>query len=342
MNLREKGKNAIILSGVAIFMIITTLLLREIANRPISYSDFPVGVSEGSVTFIVDNGDSGEEIARNLEREGIISSWQIFFRLALDDERAKRIAPGAYRIDKRIPALSALEQLLDIDRIQGLITLRDGVRLSEVIGILKENGYRGIDSAIGAFEIPAPFTFDNPEGFFYPAKYSFSPDTSTEEVLRAFGKRFETAMQGIDWEGADSLTPNEILVLASLIEAEGTPDVFRKVSRVIQNRLQKGMPLQLDSTVHFIQNSRGNIALSLDETRIESPYNTYQRRGLPPGPIGSPTRSAVEAALNPASGDWLYFITVAPLDTRFTSSYEEFLDWKVLYRENYRNGAFND
>jgi UPF0755 protein len=75
---------------------------------------------------------------------------------------------------------------------------------------------------------------------------------------------------------------------------------------------------------------------------MKSAYNTYLNRGLPPGPIGSPTRSAILAAVEPEQGDWLYFITVAPQDTRFTRSYEEFLDLKKLYRENYRNGLFDN
>lgn len=342
MSMSEKRKDLLILAGVGFLMVMVTLTLREVANRPMSYSDFPRGVSEGSITFLVENGDSGEEIARNLEKEGVISSWQTFFRLALSDTRAQRIAPGSYLIEKKIPASLALEQLLDIERIQGLITLRDGVRLSEVVSILEKNDYPGVGRAIRDAVIPEPFTLRDPEGFFYPAKYSFGSEFETMDVIKAFIARFQSAMKGVDWEGSDTYSPDQLLIIASLIEAEGTPDVFEKVSRVIHNRLQKGMPLQLDSTVHYIQNSRGNIALSLNETKINSPYNTYQRRGLPPGPIGSPTRAAVDAAISPAEGEWLYFITVAPSDTRFTSSYDEFLRWKALYRENYRNGAFDD
>jgi len=100
------------------------------------------------------------------------------------------------------------------------------------------------------------------------------------------------------------------------------------------------MPLQLDSTVHFIKRVRGQIFLSTQSTLIASPYNTYKRYGLPPGPIGSPGVAAINAALKPAVGDWLYFITVAPGDTRFTKSIEEFNTWKALYEKNRKAGAF--
>ena len=97
----------------------------------------------------------------------------------------------------------------------------------------------------------------------------------------------------------------------------------------------------MDSTVHYVKKVRGEIFLSTSSTLIDSPYNTYKRYGLPPTPIGNPGVRAMEAALNPAVGDWLYFITVAPGDTRFTASHEEFLAWKSLYQENRKAGAFD-
>jgi UPF0755 protein len=100
------------------------------------------------------------------------------------------------------------------------------------------------------------------------------------------------------------------------------------------------MPLQLDSTVHYVKKVRGQIFLSTNSTLIKSPYNTYQKYGLPPSPIGNPGAKAIAAALKPADGDWLFFITVAPGDTRFTRSNDEFLLWKALYEKNRKAGAF--
>jgi UPF0755 protein len=87
--------------------------------------------------------------------------------------------------------------------------------------------------------------------------------------------------------------------------------------------------------------ARGDIFLSRKATMLNSSYNTYRKYGLPPGPICSPGSAAIEAALQPMQGDWLYFITVAPGDTRFTASFDEFSDWKVLYTKNRKAGAFN-
>jgi UPF0755 protein len=130
------------------------------------------------------------------------------------------------------------------------------------------------------------------------------------------------------------------LTIASIVQAEGGEKDFAKVSQVIRNRLKIGMPLQMDATVHFVKKLRGQIFLSSQSTLINSPYNTYKKYGLPPGPIGSPGVAAMTAALQPASGDWLYFVTVAPGDTRFTNSFEEFNTWKALYVKNRKAGAF--
>ena len=100
------------------------------------------------------------------------------------------------------------------------------------------------------------------------------------------------------------------------------------------------MPLQFDSTVHYVMQSRGNIFLSTKSTMFSSSYNTYRKYGLPPGPINNPGASAMRAAVTPQEGDWLYFITVAPGDTRFTADIEQFNEWKIEYKKNLRAGKF--
>ena len=141
--------------------------------------------------------------------------------------------------------------------------------------------------------------------------------------------------------GTKEFSSLQLLTIASIVQAEGDEKDFAKVSQVIRNRLKIGMPLQMDSTVHFVKRVRGQIFLSSKSTLLNSPYNTYRKYGLPPGPIGSPGVAAMTAALKPIVGDWLYFITVAPGDTRFTKSNDEFNTWKALYIKNRKAGAFD-
>jgi UPF0755 protein len=189
--------------------------------------------------------------------------------------------------------------------------------------------------------IPKPFT--KLEGLLFPAQYSFAQGTKAYVALEQMITRGLSEAVKVGYLSAESkYSPQELLTIASIIQAEGGDGDFEKVSRVIYNRLKIGMPLQMDSTVHYIMESRGNIFLSTKSTLINSPYNTYRKYGLPPGPIGNPGSSAMKAALSPAAGDWLYFITVAPQDTRFTTSLDEFNTWKVLYKKNLRAGKFED
>ena len=156
-------------------------------------------------------------------------------------------------------------------------------------------------------------------------------------MINRAGKEMRTA--GF-YQSGIGYTPAQLLVIASLIQAEGSEKDFAKVSQVVRNRLKKGMPLQFDSTVHYVMQSRGNIFLSTKSTLLTSTYNTYQRYGLPPGPINNPGAAAMRAAVSPQVGDWLYFITVAPGDTRFTADIAQFTSWKFEYKKNLRAGKF--
>jgi UPF0755 protein len=124
------------------------------------------------------------------------------------------------------------------------------------------------------------------------------------------------------------------MVIASLVQAEGHPDDYGKVSRVIYNRLAAGMPLQLDATVNYAL-KKSDINLSPDQIATDSPYNTYVYPGLPPTPINQPGEAAMAAALAPDEGDWLYFVAVNPDtgETKFTADYNEFLRFKKQFED---------
>ncbi|MEY3277606.1 MAG: hypothetical protein RLZZ426_92 [Actinomycetota bacterium] len=130
-------------------------------------------------------------------------------------------------------------------------------------------------------------------------------------------------------------TALEILTIASILEVEaGIPD-YQKVARVIENRLNKPMRLQLDSTVNYALGI-SKLQLTTDQMNVESAYNTYQVDGLPPGPIGNPGVAAIEAALEPVDGPWIYFVTVEPDTklTKFAVTYEDFLKLKREFQAN--------
>ena len=328
---------ALVASVLAIY------LLSIIKSAPSAAADFDCSSDPGETTVSIDvaAGETGLEIARELFEKDVVASSEVFFRLAVADPKASLIAPGVHVVDTQICAQTALDQLLDSKRIAGLIAVSEGAWISEIKKLFSKAGYpqEEIKDAFASAVVPKPFV--KLEGLLFPAQYSFAQGTQADVALNQMIARglAEVVKAGF-LSGDSTYSPQQLLTIASIIQAEGVDGDFAKVSRVIYNRLKIGMPLQMDSTVHFVMESRGNIFLSTKSTLINSPYNTYKKYGLPPGPIGNPGLNAMKAAMAPAAGDWLYFITVAPQDTRFTASLEEFNTWKALYKKNLRAGKF--
>ncbi|MFF8279106.1 endolytic transglycosylase MltG [Streptomyces lateritius] len=166
----------------------------------------------------------------------------------------------------------------------------------------------------------------NPEGYLFPATYPVLSSTTPESLLRYMvdtaGKRFGAGHIGAGTQ-RKGLTLHQTVVVASIVQAEAdTPEDMGKVARVVHNRLARGMALQMDSTINYAL-ARSTVDTTHEDTRIDSPYNTYERTGLPPTPIGNPGEEAMTAAVQPPEGEWLYFVTVRPGDTRFTADYAE-------------------
>ncbi|MFE6906128.1 endolytic transglycosylase MltG [Streptomyces erythrochromogenes] len=166
----------------------------------------------------------------------------------------------------------------------------------------------------------------NPEGYLFPATYPVTSKTTPAALLahmvRTANEKLATKAVA-DGGKAHGMTPYQTATMASVIEAEAeTRADMGKVARVVHNRLAKSMPLQMDSTLNYALN-RTTLHTTLSDTRIDHPFNTYERQGLPPTPIDSPGLEAMAAAVAPTPGDWLYFVTVKPGDTRFSTTYAE-------------------
>ncbi|NCX38660.1 MAG: endolytic transglycosylase MltG [Actinobacteria bacterium] len=327
-----------------LFVAILSLSIHTVRSDISSAPDFPTAnIDANSPVVVVEipAGASGSAVGQILYESKVTKSALAYFRAAVADPRSAQVAPGAHELNLGISARQALAQLLDPARIPNLIKVFEGAWKSEVIDSLLRYGFtkKEIDTAFKKVVLPAGFS--NAEGLLFPAQYSFPAGTSALEVVQAMVDRFSDEAIGQELLAAKGkYSPAQLLTIASLIQAEGGAGDFYKVSRVIRNRLAISMPLQLDATVHYVKKLRGEIFLSTNSTLIKSPYNTYRNYGLPPTPIGNPGSEAIAAALKPAAGDWLYFITVAPGDTRFTRSHDEFLTWKALFVKNRKAGAF--
>ncbi|WP_371582206.1 endolytic transglycosylase MltG [Streptomyces sp. NBC_01314] len=177
----------------------------------------------------------------------------------------------------------------------------------------------------------------NPEGYLFPATYPLREKSTPESLLTGMVETANKKFNGGQvTAGAQRNAMNvyQAVTIASIIQAEAASEEdMGRVSRVVFNRLERGMPLQMDSTINYALN-RSTLDTTVGDTKIDSPYNSYRRMGLPPTPIANPGEAAMRAAVNPTSGDWLYFVTVKPGDTRFTANYQEHLRNVAEFNQN--------
>ena len=305
-------------------------------------NDFSPNNPGSEIVFLIQDGELGSSIAQNLENQGVVKSAAKFIEEFNRDPKASGISPGSHSIQTQIPARTAIEQLLDPKRMKSALVVREGSTFASVLSLLKTNeNIARTKTGYGAVKPVYANPRNSLEGSLFPARYSFEANTSVERALKTMvaKAKSEYTRLGVD-AGFDKYEPFEVLTIASMVQIEGDPSNFSKVARVIYNRLRIGMALQLNATVQYATNSQGQIMLSNKATKINSPYNTYRFAGLPPTPIANPSNDAIVATLNPDNGDWLYFITVAPKDTRFTKDFTEFSEWNTEFNKNVAAGKF--
>lgn len=303
-------------------------------------NDYLDSTSNQKVDILIEPGDTGTKIAEKLYKSGVIKASKVFYKIAINQKRSNSISPGVHEIDLKISAKAALDQLLDPKRNRGVFGFIEGLRKNEIFDLLKKS--RLVSGDLSPSVKPDKiYKTTNLEGFLFPAQYSFAPGTSTDTAVNQMVQRFNLAAKTskID-QGFNGFSPFELVTIASIIQAEGDPQDFTKIARVIYNRLKIKMPLQMNTTVEYAANLRGKIRLPYKQLEVNSKYNTYKYQGLPLGPIGNPGQDALNASVNPESGDWIYFITVKPQDTRFTNSYSQFNVWANEFRNNEKAGLF--
>ncbi|TYL50775.1 endolytic transglycosylase MltG [Agromyces mariniharenae] len=286
------------------------------------------GSGTGEVMFVIHAGDTGSDVAENLVDAGVTASYDAFYDLLLEQPTDPEFHPGAYALAEEMSAQAALDALMDpANKLENTLLITEGTwardALAEASAVL-QIPIEDLQAAAAnpqALGLPAGAT--SVEGFLFPATYTFNPGVTAQEVVQTM------VANGIAAYDAAGVAPDDrlrVATIASLIQREGLPQDFTKVSRVIQNRLDQGMLLQFDSTVHY-GTGDNSVVTTTDAERADAsnPYNTYVHQGLPPGPIGNPGAEAIQAALTPADGPWLYFVTVNPEtgETVFTTTIEE-------------------
>ena len=290
-----------------------------------------VGQGEGTVVIVIEEGDLGEDVARKLVAADVIKSFDAIYRPMLQADLV--IFPGHYEFPLQIPGAEALRILMEAKPITNSVTIPEGFQIAQIVPLLNETLgipepelFAAIDKANQNY--PGPTL----EGYLFPATYQFSPDANADSVISEMLARMKQELEKFNVKLEDSL---ELLTLASIIQEEARlREDFYKVSTVFNNRIEKGMLLQTDPTVkYYYEGSIKSFQQGVADT--QNPYNTYVYPGLPPGPISSPGTLAIEAAINPAPGDYLFFVTIN-LDsgeTIFSETLREHEKAVELYRK---------
>lgn len=298
--------------------------------------DYP-GPGTGSVEFTVSTGEGVSSVAERLVKASVVKTADAFSSVVAAN--GSTLYPGTYELKRHMSASDAVAILSDQSKAQGVLQVKSGERVSEVIaeaaklsGIAQKEFTSIVDSG-GSGILPSEAN-GKFEGWLEPGSYDVKSEKSASAILSSMVKARITRLDSL---GVPTGSQREkILIMASIAESEVNSDqYYGKVVRVILNRLDKGMNLGMDTTVAYglgIKASQLTDAMLADTGNA---YNTRVHAGLPPGPISNPGDEALQAALNPPTGDWLYFVTtdLKTGETKFATTEDEF--WKI--REEYKN-----
>ncbi len=287
-------------------------------------------------------------VSKELKKQGFIRDWVVFELYIWQQGKASSLQPGQYVLDSNLSIkeiVKILTQKIKNENFEEVtLTFIEGWNNRDYAKYLAEQGF-GSESDF--FEIVQKkqswwddydFLSSRPknldlEGYLFPDTYRVYKTASIQDIVKKildnFGKKITPELLAeIKSQGK---TVHEILTLASIIEKEVPGDADRKmVADIFYKRLKNNIGLQSDATVNYITD-KGTTRPSLNDTRLDNPYNTYKYRGLPPGPISNPSLSAIMAAIYPKSNEYYYFLTTPEGKVIYSKTYEQHLAAKAKY-----------
>ena len=287
------------------------------------------------VTITVSAGESSVEIGRALRDAGVVDSVNRFRDVAEERGLDSLLKPGTYKLVTGM----AIDQVLDIlakGPSTGIpLTIPEGFTVAQIVDKLaatEQFTKAEVEKALESKDLIVPLRpkgVTSLEGLLFPDTYGIEPDDTAEGVVQEMLSQLEVVLSRYQLSTAPRrLSPYQLLIVASMIEREAKVAADRpKIAAVIYNRLAAGKRLEIDATVEY---AVGHAKLTSKDLQSSSPYNTYTSDGLPPTPIAAPGEAAIQAALQPADGDWIYYVLATEEgEHAFTRSYEEFLRLKA-------------
>ena len=298
------------------------------------------GARKSAMVQVV-RGDTLSDVAAKLEEAGVINSAFVFELQARYEGYGTEIKTGRYAFESGQDSGEILHKLTVGQAAPTFtVTIPEGLTIKETAGtVAAESSVPGPEFEGAARRTDYGYAFlDNSdvkstEGYLFPAKYDFEKGVTARQIVDRLLQQYLLETQDLDFAEAKErldLTENQVVTVASLIEKEAASHEEKPlIASVIYNRMRKDMPLQIDATIQYAL-KRPKANLSLADLKVDSPYNTYENKGLPPGPICSPGKESLLAALNPANTSYLYYVLEANGEKHFfTKSYDDFLQAKA-------------
>ena len=291
----------------------------------------PASQDSRSITFEVQPGMTLKQVTLELFNQRLILSPSAFQAIAYIQDKEKQIMVGEFSLSPSMLPTEIILRLTSGKTILYPLTIPEGYRITEIASLLDTQGLASSEvfilqtqdkDLIKSMDIPT----DSLEGYLFPETYYLSKLTPEKKIVQKMVNTFKEKVlksQLLKSTKESPLSLHEIITLASLIEKETGLDSERKlISSVFHNRLRKNMRLQTDPTVIYaIEKFDGNIRKR--DLKIDSPYNTYRYKGLPPGPISSPGIKSIEAAISPIKSNHLYFVSRQDGSHHFSSTLVE-------------------
>ncbi len=292
------------------------------------YGLSPASAEKGQIIFEVSRGEGFFDIMNRLKNENLIRSPAAFTFYSVISGSARKMKPGIYQLRGEMNAFEIANTLSDSPQAVKVV-IPDGATIYEIDAILSEKKILP-PGFLASFEEK-----NDIEGKLFPDTYEFFKNSSVEDVVQKFLENFSEKAEPILKK--DSLNYRRNLIIASLIQKEVPDgDDARVISGILRKRLSAGMKLDVDATICYIKKILKAISscypLSDDDFKIDSPYNTYLHSGLPPGPIGNPNAAMINAAVNPLSSPyWFYLSDPKTEKTIFAKTLDEQNTNRAIY-----------
>lgn len=310
-------------------------------------ADWEPGLATGEVMVTINEGDTGAPISTALHEAGVTKTERVFYDYLVDENIAVTFYPGVYPMQEKMTAEAALEILRDPgNMVADAVGIAEGGTVETSLPVIAESLGIPLEDVQAAVADPSAYGVDadSLEGWLFPAVYTFDPEVTATQVIQ---RMVDRTRESLTAAGVAPEDEQRILTIASIIQREGRLDDFAKVSRVIQNRLDDGMMLQMDSTAQYGYGElhAGVLSTSEEAQFDDNDWNTYVIEGLPVGPIANPSDAAIDAAMHPVDGPWFYFVTINPQsgETIFSTTYAEHQaaieTWRAWCRANPDQGC---